>query len=54
MTAAEPATALRAHAHGLHHLEAAAEIMINHAGWLHRDDFHRFSHTTTCLIDATR
>ena len=53
MTAAELAAALRAHAQGLHHLEAATEMMINHASWLRRADFHRFLHTATGLIDAT-
>ena len=46
--------ALRAHAQGLHCLEAAAELLINHASWLRRDDFlRRFVHTTSGLIDAT-
>lgn len=30
---------LRAHARGLYSAEAAAEILINHADWLHRSDF---------------
>jgi hypothetical protein len=40
------AAALRAHARGLHHLEATAELLIGHATWLHRRDFlHTFVHT---------
>jgi hypothetical protein len=33
------ARALRAHARGLYPAEGAAEILINHAVWLHRTDF---------------
>jgi len=38
---AEPplAAPLRAHARGLYPAEAAAELLINHAAWLHRNDF---------------
>ena len=51
---ADLAAALRAHARGLHCLEAAAELLINHASWLRRDDFlRRFVHTTPGLIDGT-
>ena len=40
--------ALRAHAQGLHCLEAAVELLISHATWLRRGDFlHHFVHTTT-------
>jgi hypothetical protein len=43
-------TALRAHAHGLNYLEAAVELLIDHAGWLRRDDFlHNLVHTTHSL-----
>lgn len=46
--------ALRAHSRGLHCLEAAAELLINHASWLQRDDFlRRFVHITSGLIDDT-
>jgi hypothetical protein len=39
--------ALRAHAQGLHCLEAAVELLISHAAWLRRGDFlHHFVHTT--------
>jgi hypothetical protein len=31
--------ALRAHARGLHHAEAAVELLIGHQRWLCRDDF---------------
>jgi hypothetical protein len=33
------AAALRAHAKGLYCAEAAVELLIGHAWWLHRDDF---------------
>jgi len=36
---AELASALRAHAHGLYCLEAAAELLISHRAWLRRSDF---------------
>ena len=42
------AKALRAHARGLHPLEAATELLINHAYWLHRSDF------TTDFISTRR
>lgn len=46
--------ALRAHAQGLHCLEAAVELLIGHASWLRRDDFvGRFVHPGPALIDAT-
>jgi len=51
--AADLAAALRAHAQGLHCPEAAVELLINHAGWLRRGDFHRFIHTASGLIDGT-
>jgi hypothetical protein len=38
--------ALRAHAHGLHSLEAGTELIITHASWLRRNDF------TTAFIDT--
>ena len=42
--------ALRAQADGLHASEAAAELLITHASWLHRDDFlSQFMHTGTGL-----
>lgn len=50
----ELTAALRAHARGLYCLEAAVELLINHASWLRRSDFaHRFTHTTLSLIDGT-
>ncbi len=33
------ATALRAHARGLYHAEAAVELLIGHQRWLRRDQF---------------
>jgi 8-oxo-dGTP diphosphatase len=45
---------LRAHAHGLYPLEAAAELLINHATWLHRNDFTtRFVRTPTNVHNDT-
>jgi hypothetical protein len=42
---AEP---LRAHARSLYAAEAAAELLINHASWLRRNDFtSRFLHSVT-------
>jgi hypothetical protein len=39
---------LRVHARGLYSVEAAVEILIDHATWLRRNDFTtRFVHTTT-------
>lgn len=35
----DKASALRAHATGLHTDEAAVDLLINHASWLRRDDF---------------
>jgi hypothetical protein len=44
---ADLTAALRAHAQGLHCLEAAVELLISHAAWLRRGDFlHHFVHTT--------
>ena len=49
----ELATALRAHANGLHSLEAAAELLINHRTWLRRTDFRdRFVHQDTSITDS--
>jgi hypothetical protein len=46
------AQSLRAHARGLYSAEAAAEILINHAAWLHRSDFaSQFVQTSN--IDGT-
>jgi hypothetical protein len=50
---ADLAAALRAHAQGLHCPEAAVELLINHAGWLRRGDFHPFIHTAAGLINRT-
>ena len=36
--------ALRAHACGLHSLQAASELLIGHGTWLHHDDFLRHVH----------
>jgi hypothetical protein len=44
---------LRAHARGLHCREAAVELLISHACWLRRDDFHHFVLTARGLIDGT-
>ncbi len=47
------ANALRAHARGLHPLEAAAELLISHTHWLHRSEFttHFISKYRGLLID---
>jgi hypothetical protein len=47
------AKALRAHARGLHPLEAAAELLVSHTYWLHRSDFTTDSISTRrgLLID---
>ena len=51
---ADLTAALRAHARGLHTSEAAIELLIGNASWLHRSDFvHPFVHTATGLIDGT-
>jgi hypothetical protein len=42
------AAALRAHAAGVYSLEAAADLLIGHASWLHRCDF------TTPFINTSR
>jgi hypothetical protein len=50
---AELATALRAHARGVHPLQAAAELMISHRVWLRRADFRdRFVHQGASLADG--
>lgn len=50
---ADPTAALRAHARGLHCLEAAVELL-GHASWLRQGDFlHRFVHTVPGLVDGT-
>jgi hypothetical protein len=50
---AELSAALRAQADGLHASEAAAELLITHASWLHRDDFlSQFVHTSTGLTSG--
>ncbi len=49
---AELASALRAHAHGLYCLEAAAELLISHRAWLHRSDFTGFIATSHQPGDA--
>jgi hypothetical protein len=50
---AELALALRAHANGVHPLEAAAELLINHRTWLRRADFRdRFIHDNASIIDG--
>lgn len=48
---ADLTAALRAHARGLHCLEAAVELLIGHASWLRRDDFLHLMHTAPSLID---
>lgn len=51
---ADLAAALRAHARGLHTREAAVELLIANASWLHRTDFvDPFVHTTTGLVGGT-
>ena len=48
------AVALRAGAHGLYADEAACELLISHASWLHRHDFTaRFLHTGISITDGT-
>jgi hypothetical protein len=45
--------ALRAQAKGLYACEAATELLIMHASWLHRTDFiNEFVHTGTGLISG--
>ena len=45
--------ALRAHAQGLYACEAATELLIMHASWLHRSDFlNEFVHTGPGLISG--
>ena len=51
---ADLTAALRAHARGLHCLQAAVELLIGHASWLRQGDFlHEFVHTVPGLIDGT-
>jgi hypothetical protein len=46
--------ALRAHSQGLYCLEAAVELLIGHATWLHRDDFlHHFVQAIPGPADRT-
>jgi hypothetical protein len=46
-------TALRAQAKGLHACEAATELLIMHASWLHRGDFlNEFVDTGTGLVSG--
>jgi hypothetical protein len=48
------AVALRAGAHGLYADEAACELLISHAIWLHRHDFTaRFLHAGISITDGT-
>jgi hypothetical protein len=47
MTIPADHTALRAHAEGIHALEAATELIIRHAVWLRRSDF------TAVFIDTS-
>jgi hypothetical protein len=50
---AELATALRAHANGVHPLQAAAELLISHRTWLRRADFRdRFIHHGASITDG--
>jgi hypothetical protein len=52
MTPTDLATALRAHAQGLHYLEAAAELIVAQS-WLHRADFSgKFINITPGLLDG--
>jgi len=53
MTGDDLTAALRAHARGLHHLEAAVELMISHGSWLRRADFLHFVHTAPGPIGGT-
>ena len=47
--------ALRASARGLYPDEAACELLINHASWLHRRDFTgRFLHTGVSIADGAQ
>jgi hypothetical protein len=45
--------ALRAHAAGSCPEQAGTELLIRHAGILHRDDFASFVHTGTSISDGT-
>ena len=48
------AVALRACAHGIYADEAACELLISHASWLHRGDFTgRFLNTGERITDGT-
>jgi hypothetical protein len=49
-----PAAALRACADGFYPAEAAAELLICHASWLHRQDFRNsYMHVGTSISDST-
>jgi hypothetical protein len=48
-----PAAALRACAAGIYPTEAGVDLLINHATFLHRQDFTCFVHTGTSLTDGT-
>ena len=53
MTPAQLAAALRAQAHGLHCLEAAADLLINHGHFLRRNGFaERFIHLGISITDS--
>jgi hypothetical protein len=53
MTPAQLAAALRAQAHGLHCLEAAADLLINHGHFLRCNGFaERFIHLGTSITDG--
>jgi hypothetical protein len=45
--------ALRAAAAGIYPDEAAADLIISHSTFLHRDDFTRHVETTACISDGT-
>lgn len=47
------ATALRAAADGLHADQAAADLIISHGVFLHRDDFTRYINTARSISDGT-
>jgi hypothetical protein len=53
MTPTNLAAALRAQARGLYYLEAAAELLINHASFLRRNDFtEHFTRLATSITDG--
>jgi hypothetical protein len=48
-------TALRACARGIYPLEAGVELIIAHASWLRRNDFHsQFVHTATSITNGAK